>query len=373
MFGSHLQSGNVWLFFRYVFPLELIYYRPHSFSQLNPKRIIQILHLPIRIIRFVTDPEVDLIIYIIQRLYQEFFVKHLGSIVVYPLSLVEKILGEDTLAAYLNFVARTASFLPFSTTSLTDGSIQYARTLNLLSDSSVPLDETIAEKTIFDQISSYLGPMEACFALLGKEVRLWFVKFKDAWYRMAVSNGPAERVFAIGLGYTIVALVLALYLNILTVGNARTATRAVRNAVRQQLLVLKVCVLMNWRYCSQLRDRLRHSLSLSLSCFLWDVVLFWTFVRSGFFLKRTFSLALHSLFNRHSRPCSIIGSLEPCSCTFDSWIEIIVDLLILVLGIPLLFFCPGVELCCVPEQCGSSEIPRIRTHIPYAISLIGQL
>jgi len=49
-----------------------------------------------------------------QRLYQEFFVKHLGSIIVYPLSLVEKTLGEDTLAAYLNFVAKTASFPPFS-------------------------------------------------------------------------------------------------------------------------------------------------------------------------------------------------------------------------------------------------------------------
>jgi len=308
-----------------------------------------------------------------QRLYQEFFVKHLGSIIVYPLSLVEKILGEDTLAAYLNFVARTASFPPFHTVPLADGSVQYARIMNLLSDSSVPLDETKATKTIFDQISSYLGPMEGYFALLGKEVRIWFVKFKDIWYRMAVNSGPVERVFAIGLGYTIVALVLALYLNILTVGNARTATRAVRNAVRQQLLVLKVCVLMIWRYHSQMRNRLQHSLSLNLSCFLWGVVLFWTFVRSGFFLKRTFSLALHSLFNRHLRPCSIIGSLELCSCMFDSWTEIIVDLSILALGIPLLFFCPDVELCCVPEQCGLSEIPRIRTHILYAISLIGQL
>jgi len=215
--------------------------------------------------------------------------------------------------------------------------------------------------------------MEGYFALLGKEVRLWFVKFKDAWYRMAVNSGPAERVFAIVLGYTIVALVLALYLNILTVGNARTATRAVRNAVRQQLLVLKVCVLMIWRYHSQMCNRLRHSLSLSLSCFLWDVVLFWTFVRSGFFLKRTFSLVLHSLFNRHSRPCSIIGLLEPCSCTFHSRTEIIVDPSILALGIRLLFFCPDVELCCVLEQCGLSETPRIRTHILYAISLIGQL
>lgn len=111
----------------------------------------------------------------------------------------------------------------------------------------MPLNETMATETIFDQIPAYLGPMEDYFALLGKEVRLGFIKFKGAWYHMAVGSGPAERGFAIGLGYAIITLALALYLNILTVGNARTATRAVRNAVRQQLLVLKVCVLVIWR------------------------------------------------------------------------------------------------------------------------------
>jgi hypothetical protein len=37
-------------------------------------------------------------------------------------------------------------------------------------------------------------------------------------------------------------ILLAMYLNILTVGNVKSAGRAVRSAVRQQLLVLKVCV-----------------------------------------------------------------------------------------------------------------------------------
>lgn len=58
-----------------------------------------------------------------------------------------------------------------------------------------------------------------------------------------MGSGPGERIFAISIGYAVVGFVLALYLNILTVGNARTATRAVRNAVRQQLLVIKVSCL----------------------------------------------------------------------------------------------------------------------------------
>ncbi|KXN87669.1 ERAD-associated E3 ubiquitin-protein ligase doa10 [Leucoagaricus sp. SymC.cos] len=190
---------------------------------LNPKRILQILHLPIRLIRIITDPEVDLVIYVMQRIYQDFLKKRFDPIVDLTTSLVEKAVGEDNLATYMGFASRT-----------------YTESLQLFSGPSLSLNETVATETIFDRFPTYLGPTEPYFALLGKEVRLGIVKFQDAWYRMAVGSGAAERVFAIGLGYSVVGLALAMYLNILTVGNARTATRAVRNAVRQQLLVIKV-------------------------------------------------------------------------------------------------------------------------------------
>jgi E3 ubiquitin-protein ligase MARCH6 len=139
----------------------------------------------------------------------------------------------------------------------------------------------VASETVFDKFPTYLGPTEPYFALLGKEVRLAVVKFKDAWYRMAVGSGPAERLFAIGLGYTVVGFVLAMYLNILTVGNARTATRAVRNAVRQQLLVIKVCfVFYSVRRGVWLLLTLAHAIRLqrlsllSSCCSRWGVALF---------------------------------------------------------------------------------------------------
>lgn len=76
-----------------------------------------------------------------------------------------------------------------------------------------------------------------------------------------MGSGPGERIFAISIGYAVVGFVLALYLNILTVGNARTATRAVRNAVRQQLLVIKVSCLQYFQciVLSRLALRLQHS------------------------------------------------------------------------------------------------------------------
>lgn len=50
-------------------------------------------------------------------------------------------------------------------------------------------------------------------------------------------------MFAVALGYVVVMILVSIYLNLLTVGNMKTAGRAVRTAVREQLLVLKVCIL----------------------------------------------------------------------------------------------------------------------------------
>lgn len=76
--------------------------------------------------------------------------------------------------------------------------------------------------------------------MLGKEVRTSSVKLRETWERLAVGDGPNEKAFAIVLGYFVLCLLLAVYLNLLTVGNAKNAGRAVRTAVRQQFLVVKV-------------------------------------------------------------------------------------------------------------------------------------
>jgi E3 ubiquitin-protein ligase MARCH6 len=87
---------------------------------------------------------------------------------------------------------------------------------------------------------SFVNKTEPFFAMLGKEVRIRMVHAQEMWTRLALGEGHSERVFAVMLGYAVLGLLLALYLNVLTVGNAKSAGRAVRNAVRQQLLVVKV-------------------------------------------------------------------------------------------------------------------------------------
>lgn len=81
---------------------------------------------------------------------------------------------------------------------------------------------------------------EPIFSPIGREVRHGYAKLGEAWVQFAIGDGPAERVFGVLFGYCLLASILALYLNILTVGNVKNAGRAVRSAVRQQLLVLKV-------------------------------------------------------------------------------------------------------------------------------------
>jgi E3 ubiquitin-protein ligase MARCH6 len=81
---------------------------------------------------------------------------------------------------------------------------------------------------------------EPYFAAIGQEVRLGTGQLRLTWTQLALGHGPKELVFAVALGYIVVMVLISLYLNLLTVGNMKTAGRAVRTAVREQLLVLKV-------------------------------------------------------------------------------------------------------------------------------------
>ena len=84
---------------------------------------------------------------------------------------------------------------------------------------------------------------EPYFAPLGRTIRLLGSDLRRHWVRLALGNGTAEKMFAIFLGYLVDAILLAVYLNLLNVGSMKSAGRAIRNAVRQQLLVVKVRVL----------------------------------------------------------------------------------------------------------------------------------
>ena len=90
---------------------------------------------------------------------------------------------------------------------------------------------------------------EPYFEASGKQVRASSYQVATGWTRMALGDGTGERIFAIALGYAVIGLLIALYLNVFTVGSVKNAGRAVRSAVRQQLLVVKVRPLRNVPLC----------------------------------------------------------------------------------------------------------------------------
>lgn len=93
---------------------------------------------------------------------------------------------------------------------------------------------------VLEEDTTVMRLVEPYFAPIGKNVRELSAEGKTTWIKLATGDTPNDRAFAIILGYAVIGLLLAIYLNILTVGSMRSAGRAVRNAVRQQLLVVKV-------------------------------------------------------------------------------------------------------------------------------------
>jgi E3 ubiquitin-protein ligase MARCH6 len=81
---------------------------------------------------------------------------------------------------------------------------------------------------------------ESYLEVWGKQVMTSSYQVATSWTRMALGDGTGERIFAIILGYAVIGLLIAFYLNVFTVGSVKSAGRAVRSAVRQQLLVVKV-------------------------------------------------------------------------------------------------------------------------------------
>ncbi|KAG7093540.1 hypothetical protein E1B28_007211 [Marasmius oreades] len=205
---------------------------------LDPTRLLHLAHLPIRAIRILTDPLVDGIMYLLGHFVLPPYLRlgHFISDLLVTMTFwtIRVVLGQSRAESAKGACVATYGAL----LDVTNWSIGYI--------SSKTVDpETLATpaptSSWFDRtLPVVLHVIEPYFAPIGKEVRVGSSEIVDGWKQFATGDGPSERVFSVALGYIVVAVILGLYLNFLTVSNVRTAGRAVRNAIRQQLLVLKV-------------------------------------------------------------------------------------------------------------------------------------
>ncbi|KIK49077.1 hypothetical protein CY34DRAFT_797462 [Suillus luteus UH-Slu-Lm8-n1] len=208
--------------------LPFIFGKTTALLSLDPPRALYILDLPIRAMRVITDPIVD-------------FVTVILGLFVFP-SLYWSI--RLVLNVLLLLVRRKVSaddIIEWTTSKITTTWESVVASLQTPSPSpAISLSHRLENFLESDSvIARYLEPY---FATLGREVRTASEQLQTSWVNLTMGQGTREKVFAIILGYGVVGVLLAIYLNVFTVGNARSAGRAIRSAVRQQLLVVKVAM-----------------------------------------------------------------------------------------------------------------------------------
>lgn len=204
---------------------------------LDPRRALQVLHWPIRVIRIVTDPVVDTIFFLMSVLVLPSMTRLLGGSLNAAQVVLSGIVSDNVLKKFTQFaITMWQSIVNFPWDKVT----AYVISLS----SKLVSGQRSETSSIIDRILGSNHPVvhaaEPYLDALGKQVRISSYQVATSWTRMALGDGTGERVFAIVLGYAVIGLLIAFYLNIFTVGTVKSAGRAVRSAVRQQLLVVKV-------------------------------------------------------------------------------------------------------------------------------------
>ena len=86
--------------------------------QLDPRRFLQVLHLPIRGMRLITDPIVDSVVYIISRLLLPRLLQAvLRLFIFFATTSARSLLGSNTTSGIADFSARVVceiSYIPLT-------------------------------------------------------------------------------------------------------------------------------------------------------------------------------------------------------------------------------------------------------------------
>ncbi|KAH9039259.1 hypothetical protein EDB85DRAFT_2110167 [Lactarius pseudohatsudake] len=204
---------------------------------LDARRALQVLHWPIRVIRIVTDPVVDTIFFLMSVLVLPSITRLLGG----SLNTVQWVLSGIVPS---NALEKSTHFAITMWKSIVNFPWDRVNAYVISLSSKLVSGQRSETSSVIDRILESNHPAvkaaEHYLEVLGKQVRISSYQVATSWTRMALGDGTGERIFAIALGYAVIGLLIAFYLNVFTVGTVRSAGRAVRSAVRQQLLVVKV-------------------------------------------------------------------------------------------------------------------------------------
>ncbi|CAE6401941.1 unnamed protein product, partial [Rhizoctonia solani] len=212
---------------------------------LQPADILALVRFPILAVRIMTDPIVDGLLFLLNLLLRPL---KWGITRVFPLTLPvpePSVVAPPTPPTGLNLTAIQNAVYRYW-----DRLIAHSQAA---ADPSVPQPSptNTVEHIIFRLPApsmQSLEHVESRLAAFGRTVRLFSHAFARRWQQLAIADGTSERAFAICLGYIVLCMIMGIYLGVLNAGTVRGAARALRNAVKQQLIVVKVREVLSGRY-----------------------------------------------------------------------------------------------------------------------------
>lgn len=224
--------------------------------QLQPEDVLTIIRFPIIAVRVMTDPIVDGLLFLL-NLAMRPVSWGVGSIIpiAAPIAKEAATIHEAPKSSLSFTVVQNALFHHW------DRLVTHSQAAV---DASVPRPSptNVVERIVFrlpaPSVQS-LEEVESRFAALGRAVRLFSHAFARRWRLLAIADGTSERAFAITLGYMVLCVVMGVYLGVLNAGAVRGAARALRNAVKQQLIVVKVCEPLSIRLFQGYSNRRRQA------------------------------------------------------------------------------------------------------------------
>ena len=200
---------------------------------MKPKRLLFLLHLPIKAVRLITDPVVDVLLWFIRpalshlyRILREVWKLKTSGTVKSRISL-------DHLyhRAIWRLQQITPSLYKFSPPSNPDRMHPFVRSAYNAAARSIP-----RWLTRFSTTHSNDKPVIDSDVI--SKIRTLVASFRTFWRRAAIDDGPREQIFAIWLGYVVTICGALLFLRSGIMLNG--ATRVIRNIIAQQLIVIKV-------------------------------------------------------------------------------------------------------------------------------------
>ncbi|CAE6474360.1 unnamed protein product [Rhizoctonia solani] len=206
---------------------------------LQPADVLALVRLPIIAVRIMTDPIVDGLLFLLNLLLRPL---KWGIARVLPFTL--PVTKPPTAVPAVPKTGLNFTILQNTVYHHWDRLVAHSRAAV---DPSVPKPSptNAAERIIFRlpaPSTRSLEQIESQLAAFGRTVRLFSHAFARRWQQLTIADGTSERAFAICLGYIVLCMVMGIYLGILNTGAVRGAARALRNAVKQQLIVVKVAL-----------------------------------------------------------------------------------------------------------------------------------